>query len=129
MDLLRTRHLVLSEAPAARLLHVKRTSEPFSSLDEMKAAFTQLNRLLDERGRGRMSLLVDTRDAPPRNDPAFEAAFGPLRAQMLGGFRRVAVLVATPIGKLQVERHAREDRLALRAFSDEAEARTYCERS
>lgn len=92
----------------------------------MTSAFTQVNRVLDRHGRARLSLIVDTREAPPRNDPAFEAAFGPLRAQMLSGFRRVAVLVSTPIGKLQVERHAREDGLSVRAFSDEIEALTYC---
>ena len=39
---------------------------------------------------------------------------------------RIAVVVATPIGRLQVERHAREDRTGVRAFTDAVEARTYC---
>lgn len=128
MELLRTRHLVLNEAAAGRTLHVRRTAEPFANIEEMRRAFEDLNRALDERGRSRLSLLVDTRDAPPRNDPEFEVAFKPLRHRMLSGFRRAAVLVSTPIGKLQVERHAREDRLSVRAFADEAEAREYCER-
>jgi hypothetical protein len=88
--------------------------------------FGAANRALDEHGRSTSALVVDTRQAPPRNDPAFEEAFRPVRVRLLRGFVRVAVLVATPMGRLQAERHAREDGLSVRAFVDEAQAKAYC---
>lgn len=104
----------------------RRNSTPFVSNEEMVEFFGTLNRVLDERGRPRCSLVVDTREAPPRNDPAFEQAFAPLRARMLKGFRRVAVVVGTPVGRLQVERHAREDHAPVRAFATDVDALAYC---
>jgi hypothetical protein len=126
MILHQSRHFVVSrDGPS--LLVVVRTSERFDSTEEMKKAFGDVHRALDAAGRASNSLLVDTRDAPSRNDPEFETSFEPLRIRLLGGFRRVAVLARTLFGRLQVERHAREDSLGVRVFSDETEARTYCD--
>ncbi|NUP04808.1 MAG: hypothetical protein HOW73_01975 [Polyangiaceae bacterium] len=126
VELLRNRHVVITDQSASRTVCVKRTAAPFVTIPEMQATFTEICRILDDYGRATANLIVDTRDAPPRNDPEFEVAFGPLRTKMLQGFRKVAILVSTPIGRLQVQRHAREDGLPLRMFSDEDEARAYC---
>ncbi|MEJ7729956.1 MAG: hypothetical protein WKG00_12125 [Polyangiaceae bacterium] len=126
MILHQSRHFVVSrDGPS--LLVVMRTSERFDSIEEMKKAFGEVHRALDAAGRASNTLLVDTRSAPSRNDPEFEATFEPLRVRLLGGFRRVAVLARTLFGRLQVERHAREDSLGVRVFNDEAEARAYCD--
>ena len=126
MILHQSRHFVVSrDGPS--LLVVARTSERFETIEEMKKAFGEVHRTLDAAGRASNTLLVDTRNAPSRNDPEFEATFEPLRVRLLGGFRRVAVLACTLFGRLQVERHAREDSLGVRVFSDEAEARAFCE--
>lgn len=125
MELLGSRFGTIDDSPTGVLVF-RRSSTPFLNNEEMVEFFGTVNRVLDERGRPRSSLVVDTRDAPPRNDPAFEQAFAPLRARMLRGFRRVAVVVATPVGRLQVERHAREDHVPVRAFASDTEAIAYC---
>jgi hypothetical protein len=127
-DLLRNKHFVITRAPGSPMIEIKRTAEPFDTIDDMRAGFTEVNRALDEGGRISSNLLVDTRDAPPRNDPAFELAFEPLRVAMLGGFRRVAILVKTTAGRLQAERHTRKDGIEGQVFTDEAAARAYCGR-
>ena len=111
------------------MIEVKRTSSSFESIDEMRSAFNEVNRVLDGAGRLSANLLVDTRDAPPRNDPAFELSFEPLRTAMLSGFRRVAILVRTTAGRLQAERHTRNDGVGGRVFTEEADARMYCTRT
>lgn len=108
------------------VIRVTRSATPFASLSQMQLEFDRLNDHLDRLGRRWASVLVDTRAAPPRNDPAFEEAFEPLRRRMLGGFRRSAVLISSPIGKLQVERHVRLDGLDARVFSDLEAASAYC---
>jgi hypothetical protein len=103
-----------------------RTAEPFESIEEMRVAFTEVSRILDREGRHTSALLVDTRAAPPRNDPAFESAFDAIRVMLLSGFAKIAVLVKTPAGRLQAERHAKRDGLRLTVFTDIDEARSFC---
>lgn len=124
--LLSDAHFEMVYDDAVRVVSLRRTTAPFSTISQMRDGFEAVNRILDGIGRSTISLVVDTREAPPRNDPDFEKAFAPLRSKMFRGLRRAAVLVATPIGRLQVERHAREDKTGVRAFTDAAEARTYC---
>lgn len=128
-EILRNKYFLITRVAGSPMIEIKRTSEAFRSIDEMRAAFSDVNRVLDEAGRLTANLLVDTRDAPPRNDPAFEVAFEPLRVAMLSGFRRVGVLVKTTAGRLQAERHSRKDRLDWQVFTDEAAARSFCGRA
>ena len=67
-------------------------------------------------------LLLDLRQTKGRNDGEFEKQIAPLRTRLEQGFAKVAVLVRSMVGRLQVERHAREDGVNLRVFNDEAEA-------
>jgi hypothetical protein len=118
----KTRHFTAEGLVGSRVIRVVRTREPFESLTELDDSFRELNAYLDSRGRAKHRLLVDTRQAPSRNDTAFERAFAPHRTRMLAGFERRAVLVRSVVGKLQVQRHAREDEVDSHAFTDEAEA-------
>jgi hypothetical protein len=70
----------------------------------------------------RVSLLIDLRTSPARNDQEFERVFGPLRTRALTGFRRLGFLVRTQVGAMQLQRLAREDGLDARTFSDEGQA-------
>jgi hypothetical protein len=54
-----------------------------------------------------LALLIDARDAPARNDAEFEETFARARRPILAQFGRVAVLVRSAVGKLQVTRYAR----------------------
>jgi len=128
VDLLRNKYFAISRVAGSPMIEIRRSSEPFASIEEMQGAFMGVNQALDQAGRSNLSLLVDTRDAPPRNDPDFERSFAPLRVAMLGGFRRVAILVRTTAGRLQAERHVRVDRVDGQVFTDESAARAYCAR-
>ena len=55
-------------------------------------------------------MLVDMRLAPTRNDVAFESAMAALRAALTQHFKRVAVLLESSLGELQVARLGRDER-------------------
>jgi len=69
---------------------------------------------------GAQGLLIDLREGPLRNDPAFDAAVSEHRPRVFEGFHVGAVLVRTLSGKIQLSRHERVDRV-YRVFDDEAE--------
>lgn len=68
------------------------------------------------------ALLVDLRLATGRNDDAFERAIKPRRRALFQRFTHLAFLCGSRTGKLQIERHGREDRIDLRVFLDEPAA-------
>lgn len=117
-------YLYVDELPGLPIVRVQRTEQAASSVDELVAAYAEVKGLLAKLDRSGFGLLMDIRQAPGRNDPEFEKAFAPIRAEILSGFPRVAVLVRSSIGTLQVQRHAREDGLEseVRPFTDEAQA-------
>jgi len=86
--------------------------------------------IMDTLPRGELGLIVDTRLAIGRSDDEFEGLMNELRPRMVGGFRRVAVLVRSAVGRLQVQRLGRADGISDRLLvtSDEAEALTFARR-
>src|SRR5262245_58276183 len=78
-------------------------------MSELEAAFDRLAGLLATIDRRNSGLLMDLRSGPMRNDPIFESALERQRRKITAGFRRVALLVETPLGLVQGERHARVD--------------------
>lgn len=102
-----------------------RSAVPFDTIDDLHATHDAIPRVLDTLGREQKALLVDTRAAPPRNDPAFEAALRQLRFRITRGFRRVAVLTKSAVGQLQVQRQAREANEDMGVFASEEEAMAY----
>jgi hypothetical protein len=71
-------------------------------------------------------LLMDMRDGPTHHaSPEFERVLAEYRPRILSGFERIAMLVKTSVGKLQVNRMAREDNINVRIFDDEADALAY----
>lgn len=87
----------------------ERSEEPYASPADFLAIHAQAGRVLDHLGRDRHGLLVDMRRAPLNNDPEFERTAERGRAILVRGFARIAVLVRTAVGALQVKRHLRED--------------------
>ncbi len=66
------------------------------------------------------------REGPLRNDSAFEVTLSRARGAIVARFARSAVLVKSAVGRLQMERYAREDkRQAPLVFGEEAEAIAY----
>lgn len=123
MEHLRNQHFVVTYEP--KIFSVTRTAQPFETLDQMRARFHEVIALLDRVGRDGASLVVDTSAAPARNDPEFESAFDPIRVRLLAGFKKVAVVVKTPVGKLQADRHGRQDKSGALTFNDRALAEAW----
>ena len=109
----------------AGLVRVIRTGVTVESLEDCAEQYEQALRAMVSLPRARMSLLLDVRQAPLRNDPALEATVAPHRASMCLGFRRVATLVSGSLQHLQFTRYGREDGSRVRVFEDEASTLAY----
>ncbi|APR86801.1 hypothetical protein A7982_12150 [Minicystis rosea] len=105
--------------PDTGVIRFTRTEVPYASNAEMAAIHAQIGRIFDHHGRARYTLLVDMRRAVMNNDPAFEQAAQRARAILVRGFPRVAVLVQTAVGALQVKRHVQHDGLSIPVLSSE----------
>ncbi len=81
-----------------------------------------LERAITHADLSRLGLLLDIRDGPIRNDAPFEQAVRPYQEAVTKRFARVAVLVKTPVGKLQAGRVMRSIEHGPRVFIDEREA-------
>ena len=97
---------------------VTRSGVPFASIAEVERGYGAAVERLERLPRGRQSVLVDLRHAPPRNDPAFEAAVAPLRRRIFAGFASCGVVVRSLVGKMQIQRHAAEDGHSIEVFTD-----------
>ena len=107
------------------VLRLTRKAKPFITKEDVERACRPLQLVLTRVGRGRLQLLIDSRKVVGRNDPASEANFLYHRCEMVKGFARCAILVATPTGKLHAQRLLSEDGTAsssVKVFLDEAEA-------
>ena len=113
---------VLNLRVADRLAVVTRTAKPFSEPDDCERAFRELDEDLNGVDRVHHSLLVDLREVGGRNDGDFEKGIAPLRQALLQSFAHAALVVATFIGRLQVQRHLREDGSDSQVFVDIDEA-------
>jgi hypothetical protein len=120
--LLSTPHLTVATAPDTRLVRYVRTSVPYVSVFEFELLHERVAALFDQLGRRQHVLLVDTREAVMNNDPAFEKASNRARPSLVRDFRRIAVLVKTAVGALQVGRHIREGGIDSTVFNDEKAA-------
>ena len=104
-----------------RLVRLRRTSERldlkgFASLEEYYSL--HLPRPL-RRGR---ALLLDSREALMVSDPELQQRMTESARRLFDGFDRTAVLVRTAVGKLQINRMARQGAPQLAVFDDEAAA-------
>lgn len=115
---LETPYYVIETEPSGEIIFLRRTGAAYQSLAEMEADIDKVIAAFDRLGRDRRGLLIDLRDGPRRNDPAFEDAMGRLRPKLLRGFRHVAVVVRTAVGALQVKRHLRDDGAGAEVFLD-----------
>lgn len=108
--------------PARHFVRQVRSSRTYDELSALEQSLDQLVTQMFGIERGDYVLLHDLRASRGRNDPSFEAAIRRARPRMCGGFRRVAILVATKIGQLQVQRLEQTSSDPARVFLDEAEA-------
>ena len=113
-------HHVVEETATAGVFRMVRHSTTYASLADCEQEFMRLLRWLSTRRT--FALLVDLRVARGRNDPAFEAAIAAGRRTLFQRFTELACLVATLPGKMQLERYAREDGVAMQVFLREEDA-------
>lgn len=107
-----------------RIVLVRRSARQFVDEADVAEERQRIGAALDQLGRRRKRLLVDSRSAPLSTDDRLSAAFTALRAEIGRDFERTAVVVDTKIGILQANRLNRQTALdgALAAFGDESEA-------
>jgi len=115
----------VSVDPQWPIVRVTRTQELYKSIDEVLVAHQTVGRILDEIGRTGRGLLVDLREGPLNNEPAFEQAVARGRPHVTRGFQRLAILVRTAVGALQTKRMIRDDGIQMPVFQDEATVIAY----
>ena len=119
-------HIRVGVLADSRVVVLERSATPVGDAD-LATVFGPAEPALRGIARERYGLLIDVRAARGRNDPEFEKKFEPYRQSIQKGFRRVAIVVTTPHGKLQANRYAREDRLPNSVFDDYAAALKWLE--
>ncbi len=103
-----------------RLVRIKRLPTNFPSADEMARGHKELLRAIAPYVG--FKLLLDVREGPARSDPEYEVGASQMRKQIVTRFERAAVLVRSAVGRLQVQRLAKDDGVALQVFQDEKAA-------
>ncbi len=110
-----------------KLVRAKRTDRAYPTIEALRAANAERIAVFEPiAGKGYV-LLLDMRDGPMRNDPAFEEETRKARLQLFHVFYKVAILLRTAVGMLQLERLKREEQEArgatpMQTFDDEAAA-------
>ena len=122
-------YLQLEIDEAARAVRQTRSNAEFPSIDALQGSINALLAAMKQVRRAEYALIQDMRAARGRNDPAFEAVMSQERPRMSQGFRRVAVLASTHIGRLQIQRYLDQDGAGGRAFLDEDEALRWLQES
>lgn len=105
-----------------------RSSTPYPELSAVRSSFGALLKSLPTGLAGQKTslLIVDMRAAPARNDLQFEETQKEYRQHILAIFARVATLVSTRAGLLNVQRYGREDGSRnIRGFQRESDAMHY----
>ena len=106
------------------IVQVRRSARNFANAFEVTEERRRIGAALDQIGRARKRLLVDSRLAPLSTDDRLASEFMALREEIGRGFERTAVVVNSKIGILQANRLNRETTLdgALAAFENDRDA-------
>jgi hypothetical protein len=108
-----------------RVVRVERTARRFEDALTLNQERLLLVNALNTIGRAGRCLLVDSRAAPHSTDQDLEHEFRRFRQEVARGFDRVAALVRTKVGILQVTRLCADQSSAVQPFNDEAAAIAY----
>ena len=115
--------------PRTQIARFTRTSAPIQSLELATRHFGEAIAALDTLGRARIRLIIDSREAPMKNDPQYETAMAEIRRQVARGIPRIAVIVKTAVGRLHAQRLGKEDHLRQSVVGTDEEALEYLTRS
>lgn len=95
----------------------------------MTQFFIEMDKVLPPAMRATHRLYLDSRQAARMLDPTSEAELSGITKRFYGEFQRVAFILRTPIGLMQMRRIIRTLEIPGDAFLDEAEAMNYLVRS
>jgi len=118
-------YVTLTVAESSAMWRFVRSVVPYPTVEAMRESFLKIMELCLYLPKQQLSLLVDMRQAPARNDPVFELVQRTLRKELLLVFARRATLVNTTAGLLHVQRYSREDGVKVIGFTSEVEAVAY----
>jgi hypothetical protein len=128
-EILSNPHIKLSIDVVRQVVRFARTAAPIKDFQQAESEYLQALSTLDTLDRSHYGLLIDVRESPLRNDPAFEDFMSRFRERIFSGFARSAVLIKTAVGELQMNRLKREGKLSSgperKIFRDEEEALLY----
>lgn len=117
---------VLAVIEEGRAISFTRTDAALTSAADARGTLSGVLRALAGLDTSKMGLVVDVRTVKGRNDDTFERGVMPAFRALTGRFARVAVLVTSRAGALQVGRLAKEQGGGIDvAFTDEDQARRY----
>ena len=111
----------VEEYAESKYVYVRRSPHQNFSIAELKAANQQLIEAI-KHDHQTFGVVVDMRQATGRNDAEFESAMRDMRQALYDGFGRVAVLIASAIGQLQVSRIGRSEHEQTFITQDESAA-------
>ncbi len=118
-------HWVIERGIIEPIVIVRRTANHYERVANVRSSFEALTPIYDEFDRSNLSVLVDMRLAPPRDDPEFDRAAADQPKYLSRDFIRSAVLIRTAIGLLHVQRHMQRLGLPMKVFNDETVAFEY----
>jgi hypothetical protein len=121
-EIYRSDYFIMTVDEERRLLRRTRTALAFPTAADAETSYQELLQAMDTIDRSTHVLLVDMRLAPPRNDEAFERVVDHYYARLYSGFPRIAALLKTQAGRLQIMRILQGFKFPLQAFFDESEA-------
>ena len=123
--LLETPYWIVHRDPTPGLVTLRRTDAPIDAADTFESELLKVDRAMARLDQGAHVLLLDLRLGPMRSDPVFDAVLVRRTPQVVRKFRRVATLVRTAVGVLQLNRQTREMGGRAGVFQDEAAALAY----
>lgn len=126
-ELFKSPHIRLCHDTSHDVVVITRSALNYNSVVELNDTFAKMELAAQAVVKPRTVLFIDSRLAPLRNDPVFEAAFDENRQRFTKGFKKVSVLVKTAVGKLQIQRHSKMDGIPMGVFTDPLDALAYLE--
>lgn len=106
----------------AHLVRHTRTSRVYEDLPALVASLRAMLARTEHLERSQYALLQDMRCARGRHEPEFEQAVQREKGGISPAFRKIALLVSSAVGRLQVQRHMQQMGVPARVFLDEQEA-------
>jgi hypothetical protein len=125
LELLRTPYTVSVLLLGTGIVRLERTPEPIRSGHVMRGDLDRQATRLKELDRARYGLLLDLRNAPPNDSSEIEAASIRGLRRVVEGFARVAVIIRTSTGRLQVGRLSSANGAGVSIFDQESEAMAF----